>query len=806
MSTLWHDLKYSARLLLKSPGFTFVAVLSLALGVGANTAIFSLVNTALLRPLPFSEPDQLMFLAEQSRAGDRGNLAYPNFKDWQERAKSFAGMAVYRGGSFSLTGGDYAVRLQGRTVSGNFFELLGVQPELGRAFTAEDDKLGAAKTALISHGLWLERFGGDTTVVGREIKLDSETVTVVGVLPQWLEFLRRDDIYVPIGPTLTEQSGYLERGNHFGLYGVARLKPGVAPAQARAEIEGLAAQLEREYPETNSGVGAQVMPLAERWVENLKPALLVLLAAVAFVLLIACVNVANLALARGAERQREIAVRVALGAARWRIVRQLLSESMLLALLGGGAGLLLGSWLLDGLLALAPADAIQLTHVSLDGRVLWFTLGVSLVTGLLFGLVPALNASHPDLNAALKEGGRSLADSSREGLRRALLVAEVGLALVLLVGAGLMLRTVRQLTRVDVGFDADHLLTARFNLPADTYKENPRRLAFYDECLTRVSALPGVSGAALTFSLPIDGSNWNSVFVAADLPVPARADIPSSAFTPVSGNYFSTMNIPVLRGRAFNSTDTADGQRVVVINETMARRLWPGQDAVGKRIKQGWPEAKTPWREVIGVVADVKLNGVERETPLQSYLPLTQEPARSLVLVARTKGDPRPLGASVEQAMHSIEKDLPVFAVRSMDEILNSAIAQQRLLMTLLAGFSVVALLLAAVGIYGVISWSVNRRTHEIGIRMALGAQTSDVLRLVIGQGMRLALAGVVVGLVSAFGVTRLMKGLLFGVSASDPATFVGIAVLLALVSFAACYLPARRATQVDPMIALRHE
>jgi putative ABC transport system permease protein len=805
MTTFWQDMRYGLRILLKHPGFTAVAVITLALGIGANTAIFSVVYAVLLRPLPFLEPDRLVVLAEKSPSGNRMGPAYPNYVDWRERAQSFDSMSVYLNDSFNLTGVDKPVRLQGRRVNWNFFQMLGVNPQLGRTFTDEDDRVGAQPTVLISNGLWKEGFGGDSSIIGKTIRIDGEQIAVIGVLPQEFEFINRSDIYVPIGPSLTPAFGLLDRGNHFSLRILARLKNGVTVEQARGEIEALAVELAREYPKTNSGNSATVQSLVDEFVQDIRPALLVLLGAVGFVLLIACVNMANLTMVRAAERHKEISIRLALGAGRRRIIRQLLSESLLIAALGGAAGLLIGTWAMDGLLALAPTDAPRLGDVRLNATVLIFTLSVSALTGLLFGLLPALHASRVDLNTMLKEGGRAIAGSSRERMRKFLMVGEVGLALVLLIGAGLMMRTVLQLTRVDPGFDTDRLLTMRFILPENVYTEDRRRV-FYRDCLERVESLPGVRSAALTLSLPIDGSYWNSIFIVADKPVPPREELPSAAFTPVSANYFEAMGIRLLSGRAFSEADAADSPKVIVINETLARRLWPDENPVGKQLKQSWPEDKTPWREVVGVVSDVKLNGVDRVTPLQAYLPLAQNPSRSLHLVARTDGNPLALASSVEQTIHSIDKDLPVFNARSMEQLLGNSTAQQRLTMILLASFAVLALTLAAVGVYGVMSYVVAQRTQEIGIRMALGAKSSDVLNLVIRQGMIPVLIGVAVGTAAAFALTRLMTSLLFGVSATDPKTFVIVPVILIGVALGACFVPARRATKVDPMIALRHE
>ena len=802
---LWQDLRYGARMLLNRPYFTVIAILTLALGIGANTAIFSVVNAVLLRALPYPASDRLVVLAEKTKDGRRMGVAYLNYVDWREQAKSFTEMAGFRGDAFNLTGVDKPVRLRGRMVSRSFFQLLGVQPQLGRLFAEEDDRQGAPRTTVLSHGLWRENFGGDPAIVGKTISLNADTYTVIGVMPPGFEFFRQDDLFVALGPTLTEQSGDLDRGNHSGMNVLARLRDGVSIEQARAEMDTIAAQLERAYPNTNSGNGTFTYSLLDRYASDVSQTLWVLLGAVGFVLLIACVNVANLLLVRAAERQKEIAIRLALGAARWRITRQLLTESVLLAFLSGAAGLLLGVWMTEGLLRLAPEGIPRLSQTRLDATVLLFTLGVSLVTGVLFGLLPAWQSSRHDLHTALKEGGRTSMGSGRERMRKALIVAEVALSFILLIGAGLMLRTVHQLTNVDPGFSAENLLTMQFILPAKPYDE-PRRRVFYNECLARIEALPGVRAAAFTFSLPIDGSNWNSVFIAEDKPVPPRAELPSSAFTPVSTNYFKAMGNRLQQGRVFTEADTADKPAVTVINETLARRLWPGENPIGKRLKQGWPETRSPWREVIGVIADVKLEGVDQPTPLQSYLPLAQESPRFLTLVLRTDGNPLNLAATAEQTIHSIDRDLPVFGVRSMDQLLGNAIARQRLTLVLLVGFGLLALLLAAVGIYGVISYSVSQRTRELGIRIALGASASDVLRLIVGQGMKLTLAGIALGLLSAFVVTRWMETLLFGVRATDPLTFSVIAPLLTVVALLACWLPARRATKVDPMVALRDE
>jgi len=808
MQTLWQDLRYGARMLLKKPGFTLIAVLTLALGIGANTAIFSVVYAVLLRPLSFPEPDRLVVLAGKGRETLIGaGVAYPDYEDWRARAQSFEDMACFLNTGLNLTGVDPPVALPSRRVSWNFFPMLGVKPQLGRLFTDQDDRPGATPTALISHGVWAEKFGGDPGVIGKTIRLNGDPFEVVGVLPPGFEFLRRYDIYVPLGLWFTPGHNILKRSNQFPLYVLGRLKRGITDERARAEMESLSLQLEREYPQTNTNRRATAARVADLMVENVRPVLLVLLGAVGFVLLIACVNVANLMLVRAAEREREVAVRLALGAGRSRVVRQLLTESALIAALGGMAGLLIGVWGIEGLTALVPQDLARLDQVRLNGTALMFTLGVSALTGLLFGLLPALRASRTDLHAALKEGGRSMAGSSWERARKGLLVAEVGLALVLLVGAGLMLRTLHKLTRVDPGFNAENLLTVQFSLPGRTYNIE-RRLAFFRECQARIEALPGVNSAAFAMSLPIVGWNWGNTFIVADSPTSPPSELRWATFTPVGANYFETMGVRLLKGRVFSEAEMADSPPVTVINESLARSLWPNENPVGKRLKQGSAESQAAWREVIGVVSDVKWNVVDQDTPSHVYLPLAQRNSNFVGLVVRTIDKPLALASTVEKAIRSIDKDLPVTS-RSMDQLMGNAIARQRLTMALMASFAILALALAGVGVYGVMSYAVEQRRREIGIRLALGAQTSDVLRLMVRQGMTLAGAGVIFGVAAALAMARLMtsfSGLLFGVKATDPATFALIALLLLAAALLACWIPARRATKVDPMIALRYE
>ena len=805
MQALSQDIRYSVRTLVKNPGFTLIAALTLALGIGANTTIFSVVYALVLRPLPYREPDRLVMLAERDTEGERSGISYPNYSDWRERAQSFEEMASVRGESFTLTGAGNAEQLRGRTIDWNFFRLLGLQPQLGRTFTAEDDRYGAARTAIISNRLWKERLGGDQRVIGRTIMLNRDVYEIVGVLPPGFEYFRADDLYVPIGLFLQPGTGMTDRGSSFGLYALARLRPGVTVAQANREMALIAAQLEREYPAVNGGLGAAAEPLQDVMSEGVRRSLWILLGAVGLILLIACLNVANLLLVRAADRQREIALRLALGASRVRVVQQSLCESLLIALMGAVLGVLLGRWMLDGLLALAPDNIPQLSRVGLNVSVLAFTLGVSAVTSVLCGLFPALHAARTDLNLSLKEGGRSTPGAGRDVTRRTLLVAEVSLALILLSGAGLLVRSMARLLSVDPGFNPDNLLTMRVMLPNNGYDQTRAR-AYAEECLAKLGALPGVRAAAITISLPIDGSFWDSAFFVADKPVPARAELPEAALASVSSNYFETMGIQLLEGRGFTSADSEQSSKVTVVNEALARSIWPGEDPVGKRLKNGFPEYDAPWREVVGVVRDVKLNGAERETPMQAFLPFEQEPWASFSIVVRTTSDPLSAAATIENTVHSIDQEVPVFSVRSMDQLLSHSIAERRLILTLLVSFAALASVLAAVGIYGVASYSVKQRTHELGVRIALGAQRGDILRLVLRQGVMLALAGVVIGLLAAIAVTGLMKQLLFEVPPDDPLTLTGVGLILTVVALFACWIPARRATKVDPMISLRCE
>ena len=804
IENLRHDVRYAVRSYAKAPSFTLVILMTLALGIGASTAIFSLVNGILLQPLPLPEPGRLVYANEINAKGDRISVSWPNFLDWRARARSFEPLSLSREESYTLTGIERAQRLRGRRVTGNFFHVLGVSPALGRGFTDEDDRPAAVPAVIASDGYWRAQLGADPAVIGRTLKLDGLEHTIVGVMPRDFQYVRPYDLFTSMG-SVAASANLIDRGNHNGFYALGRLKPGVSLEAADRELKTIAAALEREYPNTNSAVGVRAELLADRLVADIRLTLLVLLGAVGFLLLIACVNVANLLIARGASRQHELAVRAALGGGRARLASQMLVESTVVSVAGGVLGVGVAAWLLRGLVAVAPEGTPRILEVHLDAAALLFALGAATICGVVFGALPAFQASGVHGQQALVRGRGTGFASRSHRLRRGLMVVETALALVLLTGAGLMMRTLQELTQVETGFRPDHLLTTRFTLAGDEWTPE-KRLPFYADLLSRLRALPGVTNAAFAFSLPIDGSNWNSIFIVADKPVPPRAQLPSAAFTPVSSGYFETMGMRLVRGRFFDATETPTSAKVTVVNESLARRLWPGEEAVGKRLKQGWPETPSAWREVVGVVGDVKFNGVAAETPMQAYLPLVHEPSRSLAIVARTAGDPAPLGPAIEGVVQQLNKDLPLFQIRTMDDMLGTSIARQRMSMMVFVVFAVVALTLASVGLYGVVAHGVTERTHEIGVRIALGAEQRHVLGLVVRQGLSMALVGTAIGVAGSIALSRWIQGLLFGVTATDPMTFVAVVATLLAVALIACYVPAWRATRVDPTTALRAE
>jgi putative ABC transport system permease protein len=821
MHTLWQDVRYGARMLLKNPGITFVVILALALGIGANTAIFSVVNAVLLRPLPYDEADQLVFLNETSKSMDDISISYPNFSDWRSQNHVFENIGVCNRSSYNLTGGGEPERILTAQCSADLFGALRVQAAVGRVFNNDEDKPGGAPVVVLGYGFWQRRFGGQTSIVNQQLTFNNKSYTVIGVLPQSFQYPSRTEMWVPVGQ-LSGDVNWQQRGNHPGLYGVARLKPGVTITQARAEMDNIAANLEKQYPDQIAGNGIRVQPLLEVFVSDVRPTLWVLFAAVAFVLLIACANIANLLLARASARQKEMAIRAAMGAGRWRIARQLLTESVLLSLIGGTLGLLVARWGIQLILYISPNAIPRSREISLDWKVLAFTLGVAFLTGILFGLVPALQAGVVDVHETLKETGRGT--TRRHWLRSSLVVVEVGTTLVLLIGAGLMIRSFHRLQNVNPGFSYEHLSSFTLSLPQKKYATEEQRDQFFTRLLTNIRGLPGVEAAAAASGLPLGNNGWQTSFIVDGKPIPPRAQTPLMEACLVTPDYFRTMNIPLQRGRYFDEHDNRSwlagrdlsklnesqkgiaGVNVIVIDEEFARRYWPGEEAVGKRIRLG-TDAAAPMLTVVGVVGRVKMDGLNQDSKrVQGYFSFSQMPFSGMTVIAKAAADPNQLVASIRQQVKALDSDQPIYNIRTMNEIRSDSVAPERLNLTLLSIFAGIALVLAIVGIYGVMSYSVTQRTHEIGIRMAVGAQPLDVFKMVIGQGMLLALIGVGIGLIGAFGLTRLMTTMLFGVEPTDPVTFAVISVLLLLVALVACYLPSRRATKVDPTVSLRYE
>ncbi|HEV2706869.1 MAG TPA: ABC transporter permease [Pyrinomonadaceae bacterium] len=811
MSTVLQDVRYAMRMFLKSPGFALVALVALALGIGANTAIFSVVNAVMLRALPYSDADRLVVLWEHNRQGNNPHnvLAPANFMQWRDEAKSFTEMAAFYDARLNLTGEGEPEEIPTQVTTANLFRLLGREAAMGRTFMDEDAEAGKNNVVIISHGLWQRRFGGTSDVVGKKLSLNGQVVTVLGVMPEDFRWFIKENSLVgkPAElwlPTKFDESYRNARGRFISA--AARLRDGVSVEQAQAEMSGIAARLEREQPQSNTGWGATVVPVREQFAGEIKTALLVLLGAVAFVLLIACANVANLMLARATARQKEIAIRAAMGAGRLRVARQLLTESVLLSLAGGALGLLLALWGVDALVALSPPNLIGNEGVGISLPVLGFTFAVSLLTGVVFGLAPALEASRFNLNDSLKESGKSNAGSSRgRRVRNVFVVAQVALALVLLVGAGLMIRSFSRLQSVDPGFDPQGLLTMRVQLPGAKYKETAQRIAFYREAVERMRALPGVRSAGVVSYLPFASLGARTDFAVEGRPAALPGQEPGTDVRVTDENYFAAMNIPVLRGRGFTTQEATEDRKVVIINEALARKYFPNEDPLGKRLIIQMKKDPEP-TEIIGIVRDAKYDKLEGETYPMVYWTYPHLPYTTMTLVMRTNGDPTALAAAAQREIQAIDKDQPVADVRTMESWVGESISRARFGTMLLTVFAGVALVLAAVGIYGVMSYSVTQRTHEIGIRIALGAQTRDVLRLVVGQGMLLIIIGLVLGLVAAYALTRVMTSMLYGVSATDPLTFASISVLLASIALLACYIPARRATRVDPMIALRYE
>ncbi len=804
MTTLWQDIRYGFRTLLKKPGFTAITVLTLALGIGVNSAIFSVVNAVLLRPLPFAEADRLVYVEGLDFRDNTkgGSISPPDFLDYREQTHTFERFAAFQPLSFTLTGEAEPERVTSARVSAGFFETLGVQPVAGgRTFLAEEEEAGRNGVVVVSHGLWQSRFGGDPKLVGKTLALNGQNATIIGIMPPDFQFPREAKLWTPIAFKTPQMS---QRRSHF-LQAVGRLKNGVTLAQAQAEVNNIAHGLEKQYPESNTNFGLGLTLLPERLVGQLRLTLFVLLGAVGLVLLIACANVANLSLARGVSRHREIAIRSALGASRVRVVRQLLTESVLLALVGGGLGLLLAVWGVDLLVAFSPENLPRIKEVAIDWRVLAFTLFVSLLTGIIFGLFPALSTSKPNLTETLKEGSRGTMGAKGQRLRALLVVSEVALSLILLVGAGLLIKSFLRLTHVDPGFAPTNVLTMQLSLTRMKYPEPQQTAAFFQELISRIEALPGVEAAGTVTELPLSGQDNDTFFTIEGKPPVAFGSLENDAnIRIISPDYFRAIGIPLLKGRSFTERDSEKAPNTIIVSDSFARRFLPNEDPIGKRLTIDFGK---PWTgEIAGVVGSIRHSSLAQEPFGEMYVNHAQTPAPMTNLVVRAAGDPTKLTAAIRNEVQSLDKDLPIYNVKTMEQRISESAAQPRFRTLLLGLFACVALLLASVGIYGVISYSVTQRTHEIGIRLALGAQARDVLRLVVRQGMVLALIGIVIGLIGAFAVTRVMASLLYGVSATDPVTFVGVSVLLAGVALVACLVPARRATKVDPMIALRHE
>ena len=809
METLLRDLRFGIRMMARSPGFTLVALVTIALGIGANTAIFSVVNAVLLRPLPYERSDRLVVLWERQEQIPQESPSLPDFNDWRERNTSFEQLALARRDNVNLTGAGEPERLIARQITANFFSTLGVHPQIGRPFSEEEERT-KAPVALISDSLWKRQFGSDPSLVGKPITLYDTSFTVVGILPSSFQFYTPADVFVPI--SFMPDRLKVEREEHGGTIVVARLKPGTRNAEAQADMDNIAEALEREYPKTNKSVRVNVASIYEDMVGDVRPSLLVLLGAVGFVLLIACANVANLLLARAAARQKEIAIRTALGASRLRVVRQLLTESLVLSVAGGAIGLLLAMWGADLLLAAIPSNIPWVKEIALDRNVLAFTIAASLVTGLVFGLAPAFQFSRPDLNETLKEGGRG-STSGRQRARSVLVVSEVALALVLFIGATLMLKTFSRLRQIDAGFNPKNVLTMTFSLSPSRYTDSARARDFYRQLDQRVNSLPGVEAAAFTHAVPLAGATVTAVLLDGES-FTSYGDQRLTVQSLVGVNFFQAMGIPLLRGRSFSEQETEKTPLTAVIDENMARELFPDKDPLGQHLLLNEGAIRF---EIVGVVPHIKHLSwdadAQSKVRFQMYSNYNQVPdqffaqaTQTLSLVMRTTTNPMSLVSAVRKQVQEVDKDQPIYNVKPMEELIAGSMSQRRFVMSLLTVFAGVALVLAAIGIYGLMSYSVAQRSHEIGIRMALGARGRDVLSLVVAHGLKLVIAGVAIGLVASFTLTRLLSGLLFGVSATDPLTFTLTSIVLTAVALGACFVPARRATKVDPMTALRYE
>jgi putative ABC transport system permease protein len=807
METLWQDLRFGLRMLTKNLGFTVVAVLAIALGIGANTTIFSCVNALLLHPFSFPNQERLMMVWERlPEAGIQyGSVAPGNYVDWRDQNRVFEEMAAYSPRAFNLTDGDQPERVPGSRVTPSFFNVLGVKAARGRVFSSEEGQPGRDQVAVVKQSLWERRYGSDPDFVGKQIMVDGRSFTVIGILPPEFKFpINGSEVWTPL---VFDEKEISNRGNHY-LQVLGLLKPGLSKAQAQGDVAAVSQRAQQQFPETNSGRTSVAVTMNESYTRGSRIYLQVLMASVVFVLLIACANVANLLLVRSTSRQKEIAVRMALGGSRLRLIRQLLTESMVLACAGGGLGLLLSVWGIQFIKQGMPSGFTQFIpgwdKLHLDPTVLFFTIIVTLLTGAVFGLAPALQATRLNLNEALKESGKGTSSgASRNRLRSILVVSEVALSLVLLVGAGLMIRSFVHLIRANLGVNPHNVLTMELSIPRVKYPEEQQRINFYQELLGRLRSIPGIERAAAVNYVPMGRSNSSAFFRIDGQPPLPKGREPLADYRVITPHYFEAAGTPLRQGRAFTEQDKKETPRVAIINERLARRYFPAGDALGKRII--FNDQVGPI-EIVGIAADVKNDDLEEEANLTTYVPFLQEPWWSMALMVRTSSDPVPLASVVRNEVRAVDRDQPVYNVMTMQQVIEESISPKRLTMFLLAFFALGALLLAAIGIYAVMAYSVTARTHEIGIRMALGAQSRDIIRLVVGQGLLLTAIGVSLGLLGAFALTRAMTEMLSGVQATDPLTFIAIPLLLAIVALAACLIPARKATKVDPMIALRYE
>ncbi|HVG29699.1 MAG TPA: ABC transporter permease [Pyrinomonadaceae bacterium] len=809
MGTLLRDVRYALRVLGQQPGFTAAAVLAVALGVGANTTIFSAFDVLLLRPFSFRQPERVLLVWEQNQQSGfmRGSVAPANFYDLRAQVKSLDHLSAFYDTSFNLSEGDKPERIEGTVASAALFRAVEARPALGRLYTEEEEQWGKDKVVVLSHALWQRRFGSDPQVVGRQLNFNGQSYTVLGVMPPKFGFPPNGgELWKPLSFDAEEARN---RGSHF-MRVAGRLKDGTTPEEAKAELAGLARQLQQQYPDTNAGRGFGVVSIVADYTRGARAGLVVLMAAVGFVLLLACANVANLLLVRAASRQKEIAIRMAMGASRTRLVRQLLTESVVLALAGGGLGALLAVWgvaLMSGGIPQSLSKYLPgWENIGVNPRALVFTLAVSLATGLLFGLAPAWQATRASFTDALKEGGRTSGGGTRNRLRSLLVVSEITLSLVLLIGAGLLIRSFVRLMRVEPGFDSSNVVVMNLSLAGERYEKPRARIDFYQQLLRKIETLPGVTHAGAVNLIPLSRSNADSSFTIEGRPPLPKGQEVVADWRAASPGYLAAMNVPLRRGRFLDARDDREeAPRALLVSERFAARFFPGEDPLGRRLDFGEAREKGYW-EIVGVVGDVKRDGMDEEIEPAVYAPYAKSPWRTMTVVVKTANDPVQIVAAVQNELRGIDRDQPVFNVQTMDRVVHESLAPQRVTTVLMGVFALVALALATIGIYAVMSYAVAQRTHEIGVRMALGAQRADILRMIVRQGMVLTFVGLALGLGASLVVTRGMTKILYGVTATDPATFVGISLLLAAVAFAANYFPARRATRVDPMVALRHE